>query len=65
MPGWILWPRFLNNHITAPHANAANTEKCRESGGTGRARVDPSGEGAFEYGVPARGKNAAITLETT
>lgn len=35
MPGCIVSPRCLNNHITAPQDNAANTVKYRPSGGCG------------------------------
>jgi len=70
MPGWIASPRFLKSHITAPHDRAANTEKYRASGGTGRITaasvVCDVGVDDPEYEVVlARGRNDANTRETT
>lgn len=63
-PGWMVCALFLNNHITAPHDNAAKMEKYRESGGSGlpvlaEVAVD------VEYGYFDLGMNEATTRETT
>ena len=65
IPGWMASPRFLKSHMTAPHDRAANTEKYRASGGTGRITAAPVVGVDDEYGVPARGRNDASTRETT
>lgn len=61
MPGWIVSPRSLNNHITAPQQTAANMENWRESGGTGL----PGAAGEFEYGDFARARKEDTTREQT
>lgn len=64
MPGCIVWPRWLNSHITAPHERAANTVKYRESGGMGLTApdVEPDDD---EYGAAARGMKDDTTRDTT
>ena len=61
MPGWIVSPRSLNSHITAPQQTAAKMENWRASGGSGL----PGAAGAFEYGVFARARKDATTREQT
>lgn len=64
MPGWIVCPRWLYNHITAPQDNAANRVKYLESGGSGFP-AEP-GDGADEpRGVCARGRKEETTRDTT
>lgn len=64
MPGCMVCPLFWNNHITAPHETAANTEKYRESGGRGLV-VAPLTGAPDEYGEVDRGINDATTRDTT
>lgn len=51
--------------MTAPHDRAAKTEKYRGSGGIGFTTDPDTPAGAFEYGLPARGMNEAMTRDTT
>lgn len=63
MPGWIVSPRSLKSHITAPQQTAAKMEKYRALGGTGF-----TGDEAVDdmlYGDGARGMRDATTREQT
>lgn len=63
MPGWMVSPLSLNNHITAPQHNAAKRENLVASGGMGFTEEE---EGDLvEYGAFARGRNDATTREQT
>ena len=61
MPGWIVSPRSLNSHITAPQQIAAKMENWRELGGRGR----PGAVGEFEYGDFARSRKEDTTRAQT
>jgi hypothetical protein len=63
IPGWIVSPRSLNSHMTAPQQTAANTEKYLESGGTGLTAEDAVDD--MLYGAGARGMKDATTREQT
>lgn len=60
MPGWMVYPFSAKRYMTAPHARAANAEKCFADGGMGRAAAADPG-----CGENARGMRVATTLETT
>ena len=61
MPGWIVSPRSLKSHMTAPQHSAAKMENCVASGGRGL----PGAAVVFEYGVFARARKEATTREQT
>ncbi len=61
MPGWIVSPRSLKSHMTAPQHSAAKMENCVASGGSGL----PGAALVFEYGVFARARKEATTREQT
>lgn len=65
MPGCNVSGWYLNNHMTAPHDSAANTENTLAFGGMGLVGViaDALGLGGGEGN--ARGMNDATTRETT
>ena len=64
IPGWMVSPRSLNNHMTAAHDRAAKTVKYRASGGIGFTD-EWEGLEDVEYGVLERGIKEARTRETT
>lgn len=65
MPGCNVSGLYLNNHITAPHDNAAKTENTLASGGIDLAGVVTDALGLEGEAGNARGMKDATTREQT